>query len=62
MSFISDAKFTILEFSCEWLRPASHDNLTSCRIGKEVGRRIRESGWPEGPNTLPGFKGEQGAF
>ena len=29
---------------------------------KEVGRRIRENGWPEGPETLPGFKGEQGAF
>jgi len=29
---------------------------------KEIGRRIRENGWPKGPDTLPGFKGEQGAF
>ncbi len=28
----------------------------------ETDSRIRENGWPHGANTLPGFKGEQGAF
>lgn len=29
---------------------------------REVGRRIREQGWPKGVTALPGFKGEQKAF
>lgn len=29
---------------------------------REVGRRIREQGWPKGVTALPGFKGEEKAF
>jgi hypothetical protein len=29
---------------------------------REVGRRIRQQGWPKGVTTLPSAKGEQKAF